>query len=422
MRIVPGTRDFAPYALIRYVKGKSDFSIPHVRAFRSVLWDILRNRPVSVTAFKSEDGEGLPTAETTEGYTVERFEDGSLIGLFYDAYNNRWNIHTRTTPGGFCRFYSAKSFAELFREATASLNLELLDRAASYTCMLQHPENRLVTRYRQPWVVFVQQATVDESGGVRMSTVTRDAFPLSLRPHTPVRYEVGSWDSVRAKVADIERTSDRIDQGLVVKDAEGHRWKLRTTRYKEVRKLRGNNARLDFQYLMFWKLGVLSQYLDIYSEERGAANALLERWKRVTRDVYHIHTDVFKARTLPKTAIPPKYRPFVYGLQDLFHELRASGQKIDWETTKKYMNERDVPQMLFCLNWEFRQASQQLGLRAVPFEEPVTHGSDVVASETDGAAATVAAVATVAATAATVATVATVAAVSTTVVPEIPVS
>ena len=372
LRVVTGVRDFAPYALLRYVKGKSDLSIPHVRAFRSVLWDVLRNRPVSVTSAKSEDGEGLPSSETTEGYTVERFEDGSVLGVFYDTYNSCWSIHTRTTPGAHCRYYSTKSFADLFREATAALNLELLDRAVSYTCVLQHPENRIVTRYRQPSIVFVQQAAIDASGGVVLSTPSREAFPF--RAHVPLRYEVGTtWDSVRAKVAEIDRpldrASDRIEQGVVVKDAEGRRWKLRTTRYKAAR-----------------KMGTLPLYLDVYPEERGATVALLERWKRVTRDVYHIHSDVFKARSLPRTAIPPKYRPFVYGLQGLYHELRETNQKIDWETTKKYMNERDVPQMLFCLNWEYRQASQQLGLRAIPFEEPVTHGTDVVPAESDAPA------------------------------------
>lgn len=386
LRVVPGVRDFAPYALLRYVKGKSDLSIPHVRAFRSVLWDVLRNRPVSVTSAKSEDGEGLPSSETTEGYTVERFEDGSVLGVFYDTYSARWSIHTRTTPGAHCRYYSAKSFADLFREATAALNLDLLDRAVSYTCVLQHPENRIVTRYRQPWIVFVQQAAIDASGVVVLSTPSREAFPF--RAHVPLRYEGGAtWDSVRAKVVELDRpsdrASDRIEQGVVVKDAQGRRWKLRTTRYKAARKMRGNNARLDYLYLTYWKMGTLPLYLDVYPEERGATVALLERWKRVTRDVYHIHSDVFKARSLPRTAIPPKYRPFVYGLQGLYHELRETNQKIDWETTKKYMNERDVPQMLFCLNWEYRQASQQLGLRAIPFEEPVTHGSDVVPAESD---------------------------------------
>jgi hypothetical protein len=47
------------FAMIHYNREKSNFAVPHVRAFRSVVWNTAANRPVSVTPFKSESGEVL---------------------------------------------------------------------------------------------------------------------------------------------------------------------------------------------------------------------------------------------------------------------------------------------------------------------------------------------------------------------------
>ena len=60
LRIDDNSTHENPFALIRYVKGKSNLALPHVRACRSVVWDTIENRPVSVTSFKSADGEVLP--------------------------------------------------------------------------------------------------------------------------------------------------------------------------------------------------------------------------------------------------------------------------------------------------------------------------------------------------------------------------
>jgi hypothetical protein len=95
----------SPFAVIRYMKGKSDLSKPHVRAFRSVVWDTLAHRPVSVTSWKSADGESVPDTPLTTGYSIEEFADGVLIGMFWDSYNSRWRIHTRTTLDAKCRFW-----------------------------------------------------------------------------------------------------------------------------------------------------------------------------------------------------------------------------------------------------------------------------------------------------------------------------
>jgi len=372
LRIYDRSTPENPFALVRYVKGKSDLSKTHVRAFRSVVWDTLENRPVSVTPFKSESGESLPESDPIQGFTVERFVDGVMIGAFFDRYADQWRIHTRSALDANTRFYSQfTTFAKMFYQAVPADTWLFLNKELSYTWVLQHPENRIVVPVSRPTVTLIQAVAIAPDSAVSlMSTV-----PTNLK----IQGEFASWTDVRARLADWNTQFKHGAQGIVVKElSTGQRWKIRTAEYNRVRQLRGNTARRDYLWLTMWRAGNLREYLALFPEERGPSNMLIEQWKKVTSDVFHFYTDVFKARTLQKTAIPPKYRPFVYGLHSLFMEtLKPTGKTVVWKTALEFMNGRDVAQMLFVLNWEMRQAAKLAGMPEIPLEAPVAQGTEV---------------------------------------------
>jgi hypothetical protein len=178
---------------------------------------------------------------------------------------------------------------------------------------------------------------------------------------------------VRAFVADLGARFRSNAHGLVVKenDAPQRRWKIRTAEYNAARLLRGDTPRRDYVWIERWSAGRLAEYLRIFPEETAAANGIVNRWKTATNDVYHLYVDVFKARTLEKHSIPPKYRPLVYGLHAMYtDELRPAHKSVDWKATVEFMNRRDTAQKLFVLNWEVREAAKQLGISHIPFEAP----------------------------------------------------
>ena len=362
-----------PFALIRYVKGKSNFSLPHVGAFRSVVWDVLKNVPVSVAPVKSETGESMPPTSSTEGFKIERFIDGVMICGFYDQYNKVWRFHTRSTLNANCRFYSqTKSFRTLFEEAVSTSMswsdfLATLNPDTQYTWVLQHPENRIVVNVTTPTVVCVQKQTY-VSGTLVAVTDQPTYFDVAKVP-------VASWSELSAKLQLENAQFKHNFQGYVVKNGLNFRWKVRGEAYNRVRKLRGNSARRDFLWLSLWRNGTLRDYLTLYPEERGAANAIVDRWKTISRTVYNLYTDVFKARSLQKGQIPPKYRPFVFGLHNLYiNELKPQSKTVDWQTALQYMNTRDTAQALYAINWEVRAQNQQ----TIPLEAPAQSGADTL--------------------------------------------
>lgn len=378
LRIDDHSTSMSPFALIRYTKGRSNMTLAHVRAFRSVVWNTLENRPVSVTSFKSHDGETVPEDQPIGTFEIEEFLDGVMIGMFWDKYNNVWRIHTRSTLDAQCRYFSqTKTFATMFTEAIGT-HRETMEKSlnanTSYTWILQHPENRIVVPVPTPRAFCVQAVTIANNGDVSVSAVPVAAFPA---PKVPLSR---SWEMFRLTVTEWSRHFGHAIQGLVVKSGFD-RYKIRTSAYNTTRRRRGNSARRDFLWLNEWRSGTLPVYISLFPEERAMANMTIARWKQATNEVYHWYVSVFKARNTPKQHIPPKYRPLVYGIHTLYmNTLKPAGKSVDWRTCLSFMNERDTAQMLFVINWDMRQTAMRLGLNTIPIEP----SSTAVGTQVDG--------------------------------------
>ena len=370
------------YALIRYVKGQSDLSIPHVRAFRSVVWDKARNIPVSVTPFKSYDGEGLPpnmSDSNCSQYCIQEFVDGVMIGMFWDIYAHTRRIHTRSTLDAGCRYFSqTKTFKQMFDEVNHGLDDyygDLGNSDMSWTFVLQHPENRIVTTVSVPNLICVQETFIHSNGVV---SVKQPQFPVypSVRP--VITYPMRTLAEIQQEITRMNRDTV-IPQGLVIKDlSTGESWKIRTEMYNMVRQLRGNSPRRDYLWLNLWRQNRLPEYLKMYPEEHFHANAVVQKWKNVTNSAFHIYTDVFKARSMDRTAIPAKFRPLVYGLHNLYRDtLKPANKSLDWRATMDYMNQRDIAQMLFVVNWDVREAAKAANAPVIPLEPSPTVGTEI---------------------------------------------
>lgn len=368
----------SPFAIIRYEKGVSKMSNPIVRAFRSVVWDTHEHRPASITSWKSAENEGTPSVPADPAtHRIELFQDGTLIGMFWDKYSGRWRIHTRSILDARCRYYSqTRTFADMFAEATRDVDLGHLSRHCSYSWVLQHPENRIVCHASLPTAIIADVCQINADASVDWQRAPQYAVQL-VPPVLPL-----TWDTIRLRVADLNARFGHNCQGLVIKDGAGGRWKLRTPEYNRVRQIRGNSPRRDFLWLQAWSNNTLLDYLKLYPEERSLANGVINRWKLATADVYRIYGEAFKAHSLDRKLIPQKYRSSIYGLHSLYHTtLKPAGKKVDWKACLEHMNALDTKQKLFIINYELRLAARAVDAAPIPVEPPTVAAATSVVAE-----------------------------------------
>lgn len=321
-----------PHVLIHYPKARSEEVAaaaegglpPHVRFFRSVVWNTATHRPVALSPVKAEAEESLGAALAAAedgGLVAEEFVDGVMINTWHDGAV--WRLATRTRLDASAGFHTRRSFADLFGEACAASDVAHLQPGLCYTWALQHPDNRIVAPVPAPRAVLLQVAAVDAAtGGVRLldpRAAAAAAPPLpALYPCTPGL----TLAAVRERVATEGARLGLAFQGLVFKQAAtGRRWKLRSPTYAGVKELRGNDPDIDFVLLSRVAEGRLPAYLAAYPEEAPRCAALQGAYEAAAQAAEAWHTAVFKQRRCEWPAVPLGLQPLVRALEDHYRAV-----------------------------------------------------------------------------------------------------
>ena len=328
------------YRILRYVKGVSDLKSSHGKWMRSLIWDTEQHLPVCVAPPKAEKGE-IPTGETVSYPLMQTFLDGTMINAFRSYSDpNTLQIATRTQIGANGKFYSEKTFAQMFDEALQAMGssrADLLKLLAEPTEMvpsifasfiLQHPEHRVVSRCTAPHLWVAHIGAIHDNGAISMN---EDLQHWPLRWRIPVFVD-GTFknDSALANsFSDICKERGWFFQGVTVKDGKGNRWRLRNPNYLYLRGLRGSEATSLERFLRLRSESKVTEYLKHYSEERQMFWDFEQNLRKATQDVFNSYCSVHKSHEKKLEEIPWAIRPCVFKLHSHYLEhLRPNNEKV----------------------------------------------------------------------------------------------
>ena len=343
-----------PLIVIRYEKGVTDMTLPHVESFRSVVWNMRTNRPVCASPTRGLKFGAAVDAAVTD-FLVEEFVDGVMVNLFWDESKQVWRIATRTHLDAACNYYGRRTFAQLFWETLAltGVNPSSLSKNYTYSWVLQHPEERIVVApaYGLPKLRLVEVARILEDGGHLVMRTPKELLPVAVHAMLPETHELATLEDVKERVEAWGKRFGTQWQGLVIKNKElgasPRRWKLRSNEYDEARHLRGNQPKLQFTWLERWSANKLKQYTALYPEEANAANATVERFKACTQEVHDLYTKIYKLRAFPLGQAPQKYRKLLW-------EIHAAKKGSYFPELRTFMNGQDTARKLWLVNYEAR--------------------------------------------------------------------
>jgi hypothetical protein len=335
------------YAIVRYVKGQSNFELPHVAWCRSVVVEKTRRIPVCVSPPKSNP----LTDEFMESVvSAEEFVDGTMINIFRVG-EGETQIATRSRLGGKARFFDGGlSFEEMFNEALKATGVEtstqiLRAETISFTStVLQHPSNRIVKKIDTPGLVVVHQGSVSEEGIV---TIEEDASEFVLPEKADVEIQpykldvIRNFKSVDAWVSQQAQERGFGWQGVVLKNGKGVRVRVRSGVYETVRRIRGNESSAEERFARLRRTKQVEQYVAFYSEERDALYELEGRLRKNTKQLFKFYADTFRARKVEFYRLPWPYKHHVSVLHNQYKEYVKAGQKdkkIDLEAVIRYVN------------------------------------------------------------------------------------
>jgi len=371
-KIESKTTNNARYSVIRYNKKELVHDlIPIYGLCRSVIINS-QKKVVSFAPPKSISSYGFIKSynESFQGVTAEEFVEGTMINVFWDqtiGLCGGWEIATRNTPGATCSFFKGinnKTFRDMFLEAVElnKLDLNMLSPVYSYSFVLQHPDNRIVVPFKNPQLYLVGIYSIEEidKNIIVNSFEPRELVKFSLelsncKVKFPEVYKFTTYSELIEKYASMNTSYDIV--GVVLHNrVTGERAKIRNPVYEQVRNLRGNQPKLQYQYLCLRKEGNVSHFLKFYPENKKQISNFRDQIHLFTNTLFDNYKGCYIKKEKPLKEFSEQYRTHMFNIHKLYlNDLREKKQFITSTIVQKYVNELHPSLLMYCLNFQMRK-------------------------------------------------------------------
>ncbi len=334
------------HVIVRYEKGSSNLDLPHVRWFRSVVWNTLTNRPVSVAPPKalstpSDEGSG-------SHLRYEEFLEGFMLNLYLPSESSDEVIMvSRSNFNATGTFYSPKQFNELFREAVPEgFNVRnYIPSGMTFASLLvQHPEHRVVYQAATPAIYQIHAGRVTSEGYVEILEEYLPYGPPDIQGPT-------DGEQLAEYVARLAVIRGWSWQGVVCKDGAGGRWRVRSATYQMVRSMRGNTTRNDVRFVQLYQANLVDTYLQYYPEEGPIFAICRQRLRNTVKMLYDRYVRYHITKTLTQDEVEYMWRPHLFHLHGKYlYTLRGKSQFIREKDVWEYALGLPWQQLLFIMN------------------------------------------------------------------------
>jgi hypothetical protein len=292
-----------------------------------------------------------------------------MINVFFDpsvGLTGCWQIATRSTVGANVTFFkgATKTFNDMFIDATHAngLFIHTLNPHFCYSFVMQHPENRIVVPFSKPqlYLVDVFQIIQGLDNVVKvipqkMSDVRQFGFWSLTSIQFPETYEFTSYTELIEKFASPNTPYNIL--GVVVRNLEtNERTKFRNPIYEEVRHLRGNQPKMQYQYLCLRQAGKIPEFLKFYPETKNELSGYRDQLHMFTNTLFKNYLSCYVKKEKPLNEFPAQYKTHMFKLHEHYTaNLREKKEAITNTYVMSYVNALPPSLLMFCLNHNMRK-------------------------------------------------------------------
>jgi hypothetical protein len=361
------------YKVIRYDKSLLCIDlIPTYGLCRSVILNS-ENKVVCFAPPKSIHTDSFikQYSEDNEFIRAEEFVEGTMVNVFFDptiGVTGSWEISTRNTVGATSTFYKynskiSKTFRDMFMEAAREcrLNIETLEKEFCYSFVLQHPDNRIVIPFKMPQLYLVGVYKINNhENNITVESYDSQDFKsffeeLGTLVSFPKIYNFDKYSELIANYGCMNTSYDIV--GVVLHNMNtGERAKIRNPVYEQVRNLRGNQPKLQYQYLSLRKEGKVKDFLKFYPENKNDFSTFRDQVHLFTNTLYTNYVSCYIKKEKPLLEFSEQFRTHMFNIHQIYmNELREQKLFITNTFVQKYVNDLHPSLLMYCLNFQMRK-------------------------------------------------------------------
>lgn len=288
------------YSIVSYDKKIYDPTAhDDANLFRSVIID---NETKEVVCFAPPKSFRIPKNTDITKFHIEEYVEGTMINVFYNSTEGRWEYATKRTVDSNTKFNNKKTFRQLFEEALdfLQINLDLLPTDACYSFVLQHPENRIVNKVETIKLYLIDIFKLWKSNRI----VYQLSHPLNNTIDGLQNVEFPKiFNNQFRNIQEIKqflKIQPSSFMGLVLRDDDDMiRYKIRNYHYETIKALRGNTAHLLRRYLELKKDKKIKKYLSHFPEHENDFKHFQDLFQNYIQHLYNAYTETFIKKTKP---------------------------------------------------------------------------------------------------------------------------
>lgn len=354
------------YRIIKYNKQYlSNDLVKSSGLFRSVIIDdndkiVVFSPPKSINPTLFQE-----TYQNVENCIAEEFIEGTMINMFY--HKGEWEIATKSSVGGKTYYFKQdnnedsekkNTFRQMFLECCNNIDFDFdkcLNKDYCYSFVFQHPNNRIVVPIKTSKIYLIKVYKIHNYEIIEEDK--NEHYKKYLEKSgliLPNRFNFNSYEEIKEKYASMNTPYEIL--GIMIYSINGDRTKFRNPNYEDVKKLRGNQPKLQYQYLCLRQSGQTSEFLKYYPEYKSKFYQFREQLHRFTNALYKNYISCYIKKEQPLNKFNYEYRNCMFVLhQKYLSELKPNDKCINKNLVIDYINQLNPSHLMFILNYNFRK-------------------------------------------------------------------
>ena len=271
-------------------------------------------------------------------YILQPLIDGTMINMFY--HNNQWMISTRSFIGAKNKWDQKISFKKMFDEAKNNMNVEELNKNHSYSFVLHHKNNRIISKIVENSIVLVDEYSFEGDSPV----------------HVDFQDKYTSFTFVKNNELNVLKDSKNKSfnfqfKGFTIKNKNNnHRINIINQEYCKAfeikQKCNYNNKLLTFIYLR--KNNLLKSYLKYFDDDNNLFDNYRNMIYIMKNELHECYINHFIKKNIITKAVPYQLKPLIFELHRLFQNKKI---KITNSVVNDYIYNMPEKKLCFVLNY-----------------------------------------------------------------------
>ena len=193
------------------------------------------------------------------------------------------------------------SCVELFKEFPTN---------CCYSFVIQHPANHMVLNITTPTIFLVSVYQIDKTSVTYIPPPVYESWEIFSHPNSgiqfPQNYKLSSYEEYESHYASLY-TSHYILGVMFTDLLTGERSSMTNVVYESVRKLRGNNPNLQYQFFALKDLDEKQKFLKYFPMYTDQFFEFSQEYQKFITSVHQYYFAYYVLKQPPQAPIPKKY-------------------------------------------------------------------------------------------------------------------